>query len=71
MNEEDKKELMAEFKKGDGAKRLDLWDYALSQQVMWEQIIVDMQNIAREQGVDTELEKLMDEEIKKAEKESN
>lgn len=70
MNEKDKKELMDEFKKGDGTKRLDLWDYALSQQVIWEQIIVDMQNIAREQGVDAELEKLMDEELKKAEKES-
>ena len=71
MNEEDKKELMNEFKKGDGAKRLDLWDYALSQQVIWEQIIVEMQNIAREQGVDKELEKLMDDEIEKAEKESS
>jgi hypothetical protein len=70
MNEKDKKELMDDFKKGDGAKRLDLWDYALSQQVIWEQIIVDMQNIARDQGVDAELEKLMDEELKKADKES-
>jgi len=67
MNEEDKKELMKEFKSGDGAKRLDLWDYALSQQVIWEQIITDMQNIARDQGVDKELEKLIDEEMKNAE----
>ena len=71
MNEKDKKELMDEFKKGDGAKRLDLWDYALSQQVIWEQIISEMQNIAKDQGVDKELEKLMDEEIKKVEKESS
>lgn len=71
MNEKDKKELMDEFKKGDGSKRLDLWDYALSQQVIWEQIIVDMQNIARKQGVDAKLEKLMDEELKKADKESD
>ncbi len=71
MNEEDKKELIDEFKKGDGAKRLDLWDYALSQQVIWEQIISEMQNIAKEQGVDKELEKLIDEEIKKVEKESS
>jgi hypothetical protein len=70
MNEKDKKELMEEFKKGDGAKRLDLWDYAISQQVIWEQIIADMQNISREQGVDKKLEKLIDEEIKKVEKES-
>ena len=65
MNEEDKKELMGEFKKGDGSKRLDLWDYALSQQVIWEGIITEMQNIAREQGVDKELEKMMDEDMKK------
>ena len=67
MNEDDKKELMEEFKKGDGAKRLEMWDYATSQQVWWEQIISDMQNIARDQGVDKELDKLMDEEMKKAE----
>lgn len=67
MNEDDKKEIMGEFKKGDGAKRLEMWDYACSQQVLWEQIISDMQNIAREQGVDKELDKLIEEEMKKAE----
>jgi hypothetical protein len=70
MDEEGKKELMKEFNKGDGAARLDMWDYAISQQVLWEQIIADMQIIAREQGVDKKLEKLMDEELKKAESES-
>ena len=67
MNEKDKKELIEEFKKGDGAKRLEMWDYATSQQVLWEQILTEMQNIAREQGVDKELDKLMEEEMKKAE----
>ena len=67
MNEDDKKELMDEFKKGDGPKRLELWEYACGQQVLWEQMITDMQGIAREQGVDRELEKMMDEEMKKAE----
>ncbi len=67
MNEDDKKELMEDFKKGDGAKRLEMWDYACSQQVLWEQIISEMQNIAREQGIDKELDKLMEEEMKKAE----
>ena len=66
MDEKDKKELMDDFKKGDGGKRLDLWDYAVSQQVLWENIIAEMQNIAREQGVDKQLEKMMDEEMKKA-----
>ncbi|MDH7506801.1 MAG: hypothetical protein QHH15_03300 [Candidatus Thermoplasmatota archaeon] len=64
MNEEDKKELLKEFKNGDGAKRLDLWGYAIQQQVLWESIIVEMQKIAREQGVDTQLEKMMDEDLK-------
>jgi hypothetical protein len=61
MNEEDKKAFIEDFKKGDGAKRLDLWDYALKQQVIWENIITEIQRISKEQGVDKELEKMMDE----------
>ena len=64
MNEKDKKELLEEFKKADGSKRLDMWDYALEQQVLWENIIIEMQNIAKEQGVDKELEKMMQEDMK-------
>ena len=67
MDEKDKRELIEEFKKVEGSKRLDLWDYALEQQVLWEKIISEMQNIAHEQGVDKTLEKMMDEEMKKAE----
>ena len=66
MNEEDKKEFIEEFKTGDGPKRLDLWDYALAQQVLWENIIADLQKIAHEQGVDKELDRLMDEDMKNA-----
>jgi hypothetical protein len=66
MNDEDKKELLKEFKNGDGTKRLDLWDYAIQQQVIWEDIITEMQKIAREQGVDKSLEKMMDEDLKNA-----
>lgn len=64
MNDDDRKEYLEEFKKADGSKRLDMWDYALSQQVLWENIITEMQSIARKQGVDKELEKLMDEDLK-------
>ena len=67
MKEEDKKELIEEFEKADGSKRLDIWDYALEQQVLWEKIITEMQNIARKQGVDKKLEKMAEEEIKKLE----
>ena len=64
MDDKDKKEFIDEFKKGDGTKRLDMWDYALAQQVLWEKVITEMQNIAREQNVDKKLEKLMEEEMK-------
>ena len=64
MDEKGKKELIDEFKKGEGSKRLDMWDYALSQQVLWENIISEMQVIAREQGVDKKLEKMMEEDMK-------
>ena len=64
MNEEDKKEFIEDFKKGDGAKRLDMWDYALVQQVLWENIIAEMQEIARQKGVDKQLDKLMEEDMK-------
>jgi len=67
MNDENKKEIIEEFKKSEGAKRLDMWDYACSQQVVWENIILEMQKIAREQGVDKKLDEMMDEEIKKSE----
>ena len=67
MNEQDKKDMMEEFKKADGTKRLDMWDYACEQQVIWEKIINDLQNIAREQGVDKKLDKLIEEEMKKSE----
>jgi hypothetical protein len=64
MNEDDKKELIEEFKRGDGTKRLDMWDYALAQQVLWENVIADLQKIAHEQGVDKKLDELMDRDLK-------
>jgi len=67
--EEQKKQFMEEFKKAEGSKRLDMWDFACAQQVLWEKMMVEMQNIAREQNVDKKLDKLIDEEMKKAENE--
>jgi hypothetical protein len=67
MNDEDKKAVMEDFKKADGAKRLDIWDYATQQQVIWENIITEMQNIARDQGVDKKLDQMMEEEMKTSE----
>jgi len=64
MDEKDKKIYIEEFKKSDGPKRLDMWDYAIQQQVLWDNIINDLQNIAREQGVDKKLEKMIEEDMK-------
>ncbi|RLF52082.1 MAG: hypothetical protein DRN24_03850 [Thermoplasmata archaeon] len=67
MNEEDKKMFLEEFKKADGSKRLDMWDYALQQQVLWDNILTEMQNIAKQQGVDKKLDELVEKEMKKIE----
>ena len=65
MNEEDKKEFLDDFKKADGEKKLNMWYYALDQEVLWDQILAEMSVIAREQKLDTKLDKAMQEEIKK------
>jgi len=64
MNEDEKKEFIEEFKKADGGKRLDMWDFALAQQVLWEKTIAEMQNIAHKQGVDKKLDELMENDLK-------
>ena len=64
MDEKDKKDYIEEFKKAEGPKRLDMWDYAIEQQVLWENIITELQNISREQGVDKKLEKMIEDDMK-------
>ena len=64
MNEEDKKQYINEFKEAKGSAKLDMWDFALEQQVLWEGIIAEMQKISSEQGVDKKLEKMMEEDMK-------
>jgi hypothetical protein len=66
MDDANKAQFIDEFKKSDGPKRLDMWDFALSQQVMWESIIADIQVIARKQGVDKDLDKLIEEDMKQS-----
>lgn len=65
MNEEDKKEFLKDFRKANGETKLDMWYYALDQEVLWEQILAEMSTIAREQGMDKELDKMSEEEMKK------
>jgi len=67
MDDEGKKEFIEDFKKGDGPKRLDMWDYALAQQVLWENILTELQTIAHEQGVDKDLDKMMEDDLKNLE----
>lgn len=67
MDEKDQKDYLKEFESAEGGKKLDMWDFALGQQVLWEKIIVELQKIANEQGVDKKLDKMMEEELKKEE----
>jgi len=65
MNEEDKKAFLEDFKKADGSTKLDMWYYALEQEVMWDQMLTEMSQIARELGVDKKLDKMAEDEMKK------
>jgi hypothetical protein len=65
MNEEDKKEFLEDFRKANGEKKLDMWYYALEQEVLWESILADMSVIAKEQKMDKKLDDMMKQDIKK------
>ena len=65
MNEEDKKEFLEDFRKVEGEKKLDMWYFALEQEVLWESILADMSEIAKEQKMDKKLDDMMKEDTKK------
>ena len=65
MNEDDKKEFLEDFRKAKGDAKLDMWYYALEQEVLWESILADMSEIAKEQKMDKKLDDMMKEDIKK------
>ena len=67
MNDDDRNEFIDEFKKADGTKKLDMWYYALEQEVLWEDIIANMSEIAKKQKVDKTLDKMLEEDMKKIE----
>ena len=58
MNENDKKEFLNDFKKGDLEKKLDMWFYALDQSSLWEEMLAEMSNIAEEQKMQAVVEKM-------------
>ena len=66
MNTEDKNSFLDEFKKVDGSAKLEMWYYALEQEVIWDKILVEMSKIAKEQGIDKKLDKLVQDEMNNA-----
>ena len=51
MKEEDKKAFLEDFKKADISKKLDMWYFALEQEMIWGDIITEMSDIAQLQNV--------------------
>lgn len=51
MKEEDKKTFLEDFKKADISKKLDMWYFALEQEMIWGEIISEMSDIAQIQSV--------------------
>jgi len=52
MNEKDKKSLLEDFRKADVSKKLDMWYFALEQEMLWEEILAEMSDIAQVQDVE-------------------
>ena len=51
MKEEDKKAFLEDFKKADISKKLDMWYFALEQEMIWGEIITQMSDIAQIQSI--------------------
>ena len=47
MNEKDKKAFLEDFKKADVSKKLDMWYFSLEQEVLWDEILAEMSDIAQ------------------------
>ncbi|MEF8847568.1 MAG: hypothetical protein V5A68_00335 [Candidatus Thermoplasmatota archaeon] len=47
MDEKDQEEFLKDFKKADLSQKLDMWVFALDQQMIWDEILSDMSKIAR------------------------
>ena len=51
MKEEDKKAFLEDFRKADISKKLDMWYFALEQEMIWGEIITEMSDIAQIQSI--------------------
>ena len=47
MKEEDKKAFLEDFRKADISKKLDMWYFALEQEMLWEEILAEMSDVAQ------------------------
>ena len=47
MNEEDKKAFLEDFRKANVSKKLDMWYFALEQEMLWEEILAEMSDVAQ------------------------
>ena len=52
MNEEDKKAFIEDFEKADLSKKLDMWYFALEQEMLWEEILAEMSDIAQIRNIE-------------------
>ena len=52
MNEEDKKAFLEDFKKAAVSKKLDQWYFALEQEILWEEILAEMSDIAQIRNIE-------------------
>jgi len=52
MKEEDKKAFLEDFKKADISKKLDMWYFALEQEMLWTEILSEMSDIAQTQNIE-------------------
>jgi len=60
VNEDDEKAFLADFKKADIDKKLDMWYYAVEQEALWEEILAEMSMVA--QAANPHKGKVVDEE---------
>jgi hypothetical protein len=51
MKEEDKKTFLDDFEKADISKKLDMWYFALEQEMIWSEILTEMSDIAQIQNI--------------------
>jgi hypothetical protein len=47
MNDDDKKAFLEDYRKADLEKKLDMWYFALDQEIWWDEILTEMADTAQ------------------------